>query len=295
METKNNMNMRPAPKKDENNGLLGGALGAAIGTAFGAVFGVGGAYAYSQLSGEPEHEDFDIQFNPQENQEVAIANHPEPPHPHHHHDVHHVHQIHDVYVVNANDPDTITGNNGGGRIITTGGGGGGDTDPEVRVLSYERVTMDDGSQMDVATVSINGQEAAIVDVDLDGWADGMIADVNSDGSISEDEITSFEGADVRIEMSPLAQAVNYDPDNDTDPLLTDGGDVTVVNNEFDPDGDNPDPDDPNNWDTPPDPEIDEGGYGDEIDTDDDLILASNDGTDMPDYVNDGDVSDLTLV
>ena len=215
METKNNMNMRPAPKKDDNNGLLGGALGAAIGTAFGAVFGVGGAYAYSQLSGEPEHEDFDIQFDPQDNQDVAIANHPEPPHPHHHHDVHHVHQIHDVYVVNTGDSDTITGNGGGGRIVTTGGGFGGDDDVQVRVLNYERVTMDDGSQMDVATVSINGQEAAIVDVDLDGWADGMIADVNGDGSISEDEITSFEGADVRIEMSPLAQAVNYDPDNDT--------------------------------------------------------------------------------
>ena len=294
METKNNvnMNMRPAPKKDDNNGLLGGALGAAIGTAFGAVFGVGGAYAYSKITDDSDNGDFEVQFTPEADQEVAIADHPEPPHHTHHHDIHHVHHTHDVYVVN-NNPDTILAGGGGngGNIIQTNNPGGGGGDPEVRVLSYERVNMEDGSQMDVATVSINGQEAAIVDVDLDGWADGMIADMNNDGNISEDEITSFEGTDVRIEMSPLAQAANYDPD-DVSPVLTDGSDVVMVDNDIT--GDDTD----DNEELYPDWE--EGNGGEDpgiVETDDDLILASNetDSSGMPDYVNDGDVSDLTMV
>lgn len=266
METKN-MNMRPAPKKDNSNGLLGGALGAAIGTAFGATFGVGGAYAYNKLTEDDPSDLNTDNIDAQEfmnDQDVAIADHPTPPT----HHVHHVHQTHDVYVVNANEPDSIIG--------TGGGGNNGNVhpinnpDPEVRVLSYERVTMDDGSQMDVATVSIDGQEAAIVDVDLDGWADGMIADANLDGNISEDEITSFQGTDVRIEMSPLAQAANYQGDDDFA-----GGDVVVTSD-------------------------DEILTDDDMDTyqddNEDMILVSNDDTPddvMPDYVNNGDVSDMT--
>ena len=266
METKN-MNMRPAPKKDNSNGLLGGALGAAIGTAFGATFGVGGAYAYNKLTEDDSSDLNTDNIDAQEfmnDQDVAIADHPTPPT----HHVHHVHQTHDVYVVNANEPDSIIG--------TGGGGNNGNvhpinnTDPEVRVLSYERVTMDDGSQMDVATVSIDGQEAAIVDVDLDGWADGMIADANLDGNISEDEITSFQGTDVRIEMGPLAQAANYQGDDDFA-----GGDVVVTSD-------------------------DEILTDDDMDTyqddNEDMILVSNDETPddvMPDYVNNGDVSDMT--
>jgi len=266
METKN-MNMRPAPKKDNSNGLLGGALGAAIGTAFGATFGVGGAYAYNKLTEDDPSDLNTDNIDAQEfmnDQDVAIADHPTPPT----HHVHHVHQTHDVYVVNANEPDSIIG--------TGGGGNNGNVhpinnpDPEVRVLSYERVTMDDGSQMDVATVSIDGQEAAIVDVDLDGWADGMIADANLDGNISEDEITSFQGTDVRIEMSPLAQAANYQGDDDFA-----GGDVVVTSD-------------------------DEIFTDDDMDTyqddNEDMVLVSNDETPddvMPDYVNNGDVSDMT--
>ena len=102
METKNNnMNMKPAPKKDDSNGLLGGALGAAIGTALGATFGVGGAYAYNRLAdNDDDIAEVNIPLDQPADDEVAIAEHPH----HHHHDVHHVHETSDVYVVTPPRP-----------------------------------------------------------------------------------------------------------------------------------------------------------------------------------------------
>ena len=288
METKPNMNPRPIPTPKKNdNGLVGGALGAAIGTAFGAVFGVGSAYAYNRLT-DNEEDIPEITIEPNTDEEVSIAPEPQPTHTVHHH-----HHHTDVVVV----PTPVNNNNGGGgggEVIGGGGGGGevtGGGGDDIRVLSYERITMDDGSQMDVATVSMNGQQAAIVDVDLDGWADGMMADYNSDGNISEDEIQSFQGTDVQISMGDLA-AVAEQNNVSNDPGNGPSSEVVVYEEGFEGD------------DTGESGESGEGGdviIGEgETDTDiypeDDpnLLMTSNEGTDgtLPDYCNTGDVSDV---
>ncbi len=275
MEAKN-MNMRPMPKKDNSNGLIGGALGAAIGTALGATFGVGGAYAYNRLT---EDNNVEPPIDPElmeadEDVEVVEAE------PEHHH-VHHVHHLDNVYIVNDNDVNNDE--EGDGDVILTPpedppmddeeeqfepdiddpyiSDVSDNDDSSIQIVSYERITTDDGSQMDVANIIYQGHHAAIIDVDLDGWADALQLDEDGNNVISEDEFHPLE-ADMRIEMAPLAEAANYQPENDEiDPDLP----TAFVGTEED-------------YDTPP-----------EIEEDDDVI-ASNDIE--PDFENNGDISDM---
>jgi hypothetical protein len=275
MEAKN-MNMRPMPKKDNSNGLIGGALGAAIGTALGATFGVGGAYAYNRLT---EDNNVEPPLDPElmeadEDVEVVEAE------PEHHH-VHHVHHLDNVYIVNDNDVNNDE--EGDGDVILTPpedppmddeeeqfepdiddpyiSDVSDNDDSSIQIVSYERITTDDGSQMDVANIIYQGHHAAIIDVDLDGWADALQLDEDGNNVISEDEFHPLE-ADMRIEMAPLAEAANYQPENDEiDPDLP----TAFVGTEED-------------YDTPP-----------EIEEDDDVI-ASNDIE--PDFENNGDISDM---
>ena len=60
-------------------------------------------------------------------------------------------------------------------------------EPEIEVLSYETVTYTDGSQMDVAVVSVDGQEVVFIDGNMDGVADVYVMDVNGDGTLDENE------------------------------------------------------------------------------------------------------------
>ena len=275
MEAKN-MNMRPMPKKDNSNGLIGGALGAAIGTALGATFGVGGAYAYNRLT---EDNNVEPPIDPElmeadEDVEVVEAE------PEHHH-VHHVHHLDNVYIVNDNDVNNDE--EGDGDVILTPpedppmddeeeqfepdiddpyiSDVSDNDDSSIQIVSYERITTDDGSQMDVANIIYQGHHAAIIDVDLDGWADALQLDEDGNNVISEDEFHPLE-ADMRIEMAPLAEAANYQPENDE---IDSDLPTAFVGTEDD-------------YDTPP-----------EIEEDDDVI-ASNDIE--PDFENNGDISDM---
>lgn len=216
------MNMRPMPKKDNSNGLIGGALGAAIGTALGATFGVGGAYAYNRLT---EDNNVEPPLDPElmeadEDVEVVEAE------PDHHH-VHHVHHLDNVYVVNDgngnDDEDILTPPEDppmddeeeqfepdiDDPYISDVSD---NDDSSIQIVSYERITTDDGSQMDVANIIYQGHHAAIIDVDLDGWADALQLDEDGNNVISEDEFHPLE-ADMRIEMAPLAEAANYQPED----------------------------------------------------------------------------------
>lgn len=67
-----------------------------------------------------------------------------------------------------------------------------DETPEIIVTDYGTITNDDGSQMDVAVVSVDGQDAYLVDVNQDGTADVLFADVNNDGQIDNNEILDIE-------------------------------------------------------------------------------------------------------
>ena len=80
---------------------------------------------------------------------------------------------------------------------------------EVEVVGYDRVTNEDGSQMDMAVLRVNGSEVGVVDVNLDGKADALVSDLNQNGVIEEGEIEIVQGQD--IAMQPLADAAGFSP------------------------------------------------------------------------------------
>lgn len=84
--------------------------------------------------------------------------------------------------------------------------------PEVQVLDYQTVTGADGQQMDAALVNIAGNQALIVDADLDGVADALVADANNNGQIDNDEVMDI--SEHHLMMSDLQAAVNTDPATD---------------------------------------------------------------------------------
>lgn len=71
--------------------------------------------------------------------------------------------------------------------------------PEVVVVGYGTVSDDDGNQMDVAVISIDGQESQLIDVDLDGNADILITDLDGDGYINfGEEVFDIESAGISM-------------------------------------------------------------------------------------------------
>lgn len=84
-----------------------------------------------------------------------------------------------------------------------------DPNPEVEVVSYDRVTNDDGSQMDVAVLNVNGNEVGVIDANLDGEADAIVCDANQNGAIEDGEIENVQGQG--ISMQPLQDAAGFDP------------------------------------------------------------------------------------
>ena len=79
-------------------------------------------------------------------------------------------------------------------------------EPEIGVVSYDTVTNEDGSQMDVAVVNAQGQAVMIADVDQNGIADVMAADINNNGQLDDGEIVDI--SDQNIAMQPLQEAAN---------------------------------------------------------------------------------------
>lgn len=84
-----------------------------------------------------------------------------------------------------------------------------DPEPEVEVVSYDRVTNDDGSQMDIAVLNVNGNEVGVIDANLDGEADALVCDANQNGAIEDGEIENVQGQG--ISMQPLQDAAGFDP------------------------------------------------------------------------------------
>lgn len=82
-------------------------------------------------------------------------------------------------------------------------------EPEVEVLGYDRVTNDDGSQMDIAVLNVNGNEVGVIDANLDGEADALVCDINQNGVIEEGEMEIVQGQG--IAMQPLQDAAGFNP------------------------------------------------------------------------------------
>lgn len=91
-------------------------------------------------------------------------------------------------------------------------------EPDIQVVNYQTYTNEDGTISDVAVISVDGQSAAVIDVDHDGYADVIAADTNLNGVIDNNEVVNIQGEGV--EMQPLRDAYQgnnvYLADN-TDP------------------------------------------------------------------------------
>jgi len=74
------------------------------------------------------------------------------------------------------------------------------------VLSYETVTADNGQQMDVALVDMDGTPVAIVDMDRDGTADVALADLNGNDELDADEVLDL--TDMNVDMQQFNPSAN---------------------------------------------------------------------------------------
>lgn len=96
-------------------------------------------------------------------------------------------------------------------------------EPEIEVVSYETVTSEDGSQMDVAVVNAQGQPVIIADVDQNGYADVMASDLNNNGQLDNGEIVDV--SDQNIAMQPLQEAANMGGND----MIAQTNDIDYVN------------------------------------------------------------------
>lgn len=83
-------------------------------------------------------------------------------------------------------------------------------DDDVELVDVEAVPTEEG-QMVVGTLSVNGDEAVIVDVNGDGTFDALASDFNGDGIITEDEVVDIQ--EMELGLNDFAQdETGYDPD-----------------------------------------------------------------------------------
>lgn len=85
----------------------------------------------------------------------------------------------DVTIANNDyqEPDVATA----GTASSTG-------DDDVRVVGYGEVTLDNGQNVTVQEMDINGQRVAVIDVDQDGEADYAMSDINHNQQMDEGEV-----------------------------------------------------------------------------------------------------------
>lgn len=107
------------------------------------------------------------------------------------------------------DEEMIDVSQGNFAMVTTNDNPG--PEPSSNVVSYETHTMDDGSQMDMAVLNVEGQEVYVIDVDRNGTADLIAADLNQNGEIEFEEITDI--SQENIAMQPLQQEAEMNQNN----------------------------------------------------------------------------------
>lgn len=95
-------------------------------------------------------------------------------------------------------------------------------EPNVEVLSCETVTNDDGSQMEVAHIYLDGNDTLVFDVDNDSIADVLAIDLNSNDELDDDEMADISGENIPMNifheeiMNNEFLAENRDYVNDAD-------------------------------------------------------------------------------
>ena len=61
-------------------------------------------------------------------------------------------------------------------------------DDDVRVVGFGEVTLDNGQNVTVQELDVNGQRVAVIDVDQDGEADLALSDINNNHQMDEGEV-----------------------------------------------------------------------------------------------------------
>lgn len=74
-------------------------------------------------------------------------------------------------------------------------------EPVIEVQDFQRLEMEDGSQIDMAVVSVDGQQVGVFDVDVDGKVDLLVSDEDGNGVITDDEV--HDVSDMGIDMQPF--------------------------------------------------------------------------------------------
>lgn len=83
-------------------------------------------------------------------------------------------------------------------------------DDDVRVLGYGEVTLDNGHNVTVEELDINGRRVAVVDVDQDGEADLAMSDLNHNQQMDEGEVIDLH----------TGEAVSFTNDDSDDVAMT---------------------------------------------------------------------------
>lgn len=97
-------------------------------------------------------------------------------------------------------------------------------EPEVEVLSLETVVNGDGSLMDVALLSVDGVQTVVADVDMDGVADVIAVDANSNGQLDDGELVDVSNQGIIMDSfqsgvgidDPSLASMEQDYVNDAD-------------------------------------------------------------------------------
>lgn len=99
---------------------------------------------------------------------------------------------------------------------------------DVQVHEVGSVATEEGEIVNVAIASVDGHDAAFVDVDNDGYVDGVLVDANDDGVIEENEV--IETPDSEVNMSHLAMMTESQEDSvyDGTPDYTNDADTSSL-------------------------------------------------------------------
>ena len=97
-----------------------------------------------------------------------------------------------------------------------------EVEPEVEVLEYTSVTADDGTNIDVAVISEDGEERAYYDINEDGYADLMVQDINNDQEISDNERFNVQDQHIEMQQYEDQYIAQNDPDQQGPDYINDG-------------------------------------------------------------------------
>lgn len=95
-------------------------------------------------------------------------------------------------------------------------------EPQVEVLEYTTLTNEDGSQMDLAVVSVDGQAMGVYDVNQDGVADLVAVDANENHQIEENEIHDISADGLSMQALQDDYLAQNDPSMQGPDYINDG-------------------------------------------------------------------------